>query len=221
MGVALDALQCVRLLTHLWLVLQENEHLNLTSINDPLKAITKHIVDSLLFLDAYRAQEGPYLDMGTGAGYPGIVLEIMDPCSGVLLDSRVKKMAACEKFCGELGLSDVACRAERVEDYAREHRDEYSTITARALAPLGVLLEYAQPLLAPGGRLIAGKGILGSDELSHGNKVAELLGFVTVSRETFELPRNAGQRDVIIFQKIGETSMRLPRRAGMAIKRPL
>ncbi len=220
-GVTLTDIQCDRLLSHLWLVLHANEQVNLTAITEPREAITKHIIDSLLFFGPYRAEEGPYLDMGTGAGYPGIVLEIMCPRPGVLLDARVRKVEACKRFCRELGLEDVECRAERVEDYARTHREYFATITARALAPLAVLLEYAQPLLALGGYLIAGKGALSNDELTHGNEVADRLGYKGVSRETLQLPHNAGQREILIYEKVAESTVKLPRRAGMATKRPL
>ncbi len=221
MGVVIDDLQCTQLLTHLWLVLSANEQVNLTAITSPEEAITKHVVDSLLFLKPYREGAGRYLDMGTGAGYPGIVLEIMEPRPGVLLDSRNKKIDACRRFCDELGLVDVACCAERIEDHAREHREDYGTITARALAPLGVILEYAQPLLTPGGYVIASKGSLSGEELKHGSEVAELLGFEGVSCETFQLPRGAGKREILVYRKVGDSSVRLPRKAGMATKRPL
>lgn len=220
-GVDLTTSQCERLLTHLWLVLDANEKVNLTALTNPREAITKHLIDSLLFLCPYCSEEGLYLDMGTGAGYPGIVLEIMHPRPGVLLDARGKKIEACRFFCEELDLAHVQCIASRVEEYAKDHKEGFQTITARALAPLEVLLEYAQPLLAFGGCLIAGKGVLGEDEWEHGDEVAGLLGMSCVSRETFQLPCGAGHRELLIFQKVGAASVRLPRRAGMATKRPL
>lgn len=220
-GVDVSEVQAERLLGHLWMVLKANDSRNLTAITDAKEAIAKHIIDSLTFLAPYRHQQGRYLDMGTGAGYPGIVLEIMQPREGVLLDSRTKKVEACRYFCKDLGLKNVSCCAERIEDHARNHPESYGTVTARALAPLGVTLEYAQPLLAHEGFLITSKGKMDSEEREHGEQVAKRLGFERISRETLALPGLAGQREIIVHQKIRASEVKLPRKAGMATKRPL
>lgn len=220
-GVSVSEIQAKRLLEHLWMIFKANDFMNLTAITDSREALLKHIIDSLAFLAPYTCQEGRYLDMGTGAGYPGIVLEIMHPRPGVLLDSREKKIEACRYFCKDLGLEDVECRAERIEDHARTHPEAYGTITARALAPLGVTLEYAQPLLTQHGFLITSKGRMDQEEREHGEEVAKRLGFERVSRETLSLPGLAGQREVIVYQKVRDSEVKLPRKSGMAKKRPL
>ena len=220
-GIRLSEEQSRQLLTHLWMTLKANHFINLTAITDHSEALIKHIIDSLVFLTHYNSQTGKYLDMGTGAGYPGIVLEIMKPREGVLLDARAKKIEACQYFIKELGLHQVACLAERIEDHARSNPEAYGTVTARALAPLGVTLEYAQPLLAYGGCLITSKGHMDQEERTHGEEVAKRLGFQNVSRETLSLPGLAGQREVIVYKKVDDSEVKLPRKTGMATKRPL
>lgn len=209
------------LLKQLRLVLEANRGLNLTAIRDPWEAVIKHTVDSMTFYPLYHDHAGRYLDMGTGAGYPGMVLEILEPRDGVLLDSVAKKIDACRHIGHELGLSDIQYVAERVELFAQQEPEAFGVITARAVAPIGVLLEYSQPLLETGGILILSKGILGYEEEAQGEKVASLVGLECVSRETLELPGGAGTRTILEYAKTGVSKVQLPRSIGRATKQPL
>lgn len=220
-GLAITEEQAELLVTHLMLVLEKNKQVNLTAITDPEEGLVLHVVDSLLLLP-YLKDDDAFVDVGTGAGYPGIPLVICSPAKGTLIDSVGKKVSAVESFINELGLSDH-CKADsvRAEDLAKTHPNSFSAVVARAVAPCNVLLEYASPLLAHNGRLILSKAPLASEEFDEGLIAAEIVGMSLVSRETLSLPDNLGEREILVYQKTCEPQIKLPRRPGMAKKRPL
>ncbi|MBQ9006585.1 MAG: 16S rRNA (guanine(527)-N(7))-methyltransferase RsmG [Atopobiaceae bacterium] len=224
-GIELDDAQTNLLLAHLDLVIEKNKVLNLTRIVDRSDAVTKHLVDSLLFcvaLDKADCPRGAFLDLGTGAGFPGIPFGIVTQRPGLLIDSVGKKVAAVQEFIDALGLSDkLSSRAVRVEVLGKEQRGQFSCVTARAVAELNVLVEYASPLLRRDGILIASKGKLSDGELSDALYAAPLCGMEYVSRETFELPHDAGHREVAVFRKVGRPQIKLPRAVGAAKHKPL
>lgn len=215
--------QWATLTRHLELVIERNRTMNLTRITGWDEAVCLHIVDSLLLQDAFaEAPAGAFLDIGTGAGYPGIPLAIVTGRKATLLDSVGKKAAAVREFVHELGLDErVRVEAARVEELARKERGRYAVVCARAVAQTGTLVEYAAPLLRRGGRLVAAKGHLSDEELARGNRVAKLCGMRMVSRETFELPAGMGHREVVSYERMGNPSVRLPRATGMAQHHPL
>ena len=157
-GVACTEGQRTLLLDHLDLVLEKNKVMNLTRITSPEDALVLHILDSLLLEEEVAKTDGPVLDIGTGAGYPGIPLAVMEDRPFVLMDSVGKKARAVAEFADAMGLGAVGTTRERAESYAVDHRGEFGAVVARAVAPLGVLVEYAQPLLSKGGRLVVSKG---------------------------------------------------------------
>lgn len=213
------------LIAHLELVIEKNKVLNLTRIVDEQDAVTKHVIDSLLFVKAYQGltiPSGRFLDIGTGAGFPGIPFGIMTKLRGTLLDSVGKKVAAVEEFVSSLGLTDqLEPRTARVEDLARERHGQYVCVTARAVAELNVLLEYASPLLRKEGVLIVSKGQMSDAELANGTYAAKICGMELVSRETFELPHEAGHRELVTYRKAAKPQIKLPRNVGMAKHKPL
>lgn len=222
-GVPATAIQAVVLARHLDLVIQKNRVVNITRISTVDEAAFLHVVDSLLLLEAFSAApDGPFLDMGTGAGYPGIPLAVVTGRSATLVDSVRKKAAAVDEFVRELGLSDgVEVLATRVEDLARDRRGAYSVVTARAVAQTNVLVEYASPLLRRGGRLVVAKARPTDEELAQADAACRLCGMRRVSRETFELPRGLGHREVISYERVGRPRIKLPRAVGMARHHPL
>lgn len=214
------------LLRHLDLVVEANKHVNLTRIVDPESAVTLHAVDSLTLLprllDSQKKTHLPYLDLGTGAGFPGIPLATMSGSQGLLIDSTQKKIAAVDDFLKELGLSDrVEADAIRAEELALTHKRQFGTVTARAVAPLSVLIEYAAPLLCKHGALVVSKGQLTDKEYDDSLYAADLCGMEAVSRETIELPRDMGHREILAFSKESNPKIKLPRRPGMAQHHPL
>ena len=225
LGIEIDEGQASKMLDHLSLMLRKNEAMNLTAIEDRNKAIILHVADSLtlapLLLDACK-DGGRYLDLGTGGGYPGIPLAIATGLEATLIDSVAKKAAACKEFVEELGLSgQVEVLATRAEELATERRQGYQAVVARAVAPIAVLLEYASPLLCLGGSLVISKAPLQGNEYEEGQLAAELCGMRNVSRETIELPEGTGARELLVYIKSEESHIKLPRRPGMATKRPL
>ena len=227
-GIETSDDQRTALLRHLELVMRKNQVLNLTRIVDVDDALVRHVVDSLLFLPSVRNYGGTHdgrqrcVDIGSGAGYPGIPLAIVHSCEMLLVDSVQKKAAALSEFVEELGLgASVAVSATRAEELAGARRGHFDVMTARAVADLGVLVEYASPLLCRGGVLVAGKARIDDAELARGKKTADLVGMRSVSRETYELPHGQGHREILVFRKTDKSKVRLPRRIGLAKSKPL
>ena len=208
---------------HLGLVIERNRTLNLTRITGWDEAVCLHIVDSLLLQDAFaEAPAGAFVDVGTGAGYPGIPLAVVTGRDGTLVDSVAKKAAAVREFVEELGMSgQLRVEATRIEELARCERARYAVVTARAVAQTGTLVEYAAPLLCKGGRLVVAKARPSDEELARAKRVAKLCGMRYVSRETYELPADLGHREVISYERVGNPRIKLPRPVGAAQHRPL
>lgn len=228
LGIEVSEAQSKELIRYLELVLIKNCSLNLTAIREWDKALILHLVDSLTFLHEFddqpeHIQDMPFLDMGCGAGFPGIPLALMRPLrSGELCDSVKKKITAVNGFIEELGLiNQLSTTSERLEVYARYHKHEFGCITARAVSSLPVLLEYAAPFLPRDGRLIVSKGQPTSDELESGDAAAKVCGFKLYSTRVVELPHDMGQRTMMVYRKAQEPSYKLPRAVGMAAKEPL
>jgi 16S rRNA (guanine527-N7)-methyltransferase len=220
--------QADALLHYLDLVLEKNKVLNLTAIREWPKALVLHLVDSLIILPEFDGlprgpQEKPFLDMGCGAGFPGIPLAVMRPHrTGLLCDSVKKKITAVDEFIDALNLNgQLSTSTERLEVLGTNHRRAFGTVTARALGSLPVLVEYAAPLLAKGGQLVVTKGQPEAAELEQGFEAAELCGLELLSQRSLELPEGFGTRTILAFGKTGEPLIDLPRPIGAATKQPL
>ena len=205
---------------HLELVLETNKKTNITRISSWDEGMVLHVQDSLLGLEELlKAPDGWYADIGTGAGYPGIPLAIETGRKTLLVDSVSKKTAILDSFIGELGLDQVSTYTGRIEDLAHEHPYEFTAITARALAQLSVLMELAAPLLQLGGRLICYTANLKPSELDHALSLQDTVGLKLVSDRSFVL--DDYQRRIVTFEKVKRESIQLPRKTGLAQKRPL
>lgn len=201
-------------------ILETNKTLNLTRVTDIEAARLLHLEDSLSILeDIEAAPEGTYLDIGSGGGFPGVPLGIMTERDTVLIDSVKKKMTAVGSILNDLQITHIKTVGERVEDYSKEHPGEFSVITARAVSSIAALLELASPLLKINGRLI----LMKSKEKDSFNEEAALekLGMKLISFREYMLSDNETYRCVYIFEKVSEPTVPLPRRVGMAQKRPL
>ena len=210
-------------LKHLYLVLQTNKTMNLTRILDLHDALVLHILDSLTFLPYIDdSPNGAVLDMGTGGGFPGIPLALATDRSFTLLDSVGKKVKAVSSFIDELGLSQ-RCDAtqERVEAFGASHSARFAVITARAMASLPVLVEYAAPILMRDGHLIVSKGNPEVDEVASGDAAAKICGLSRIVTSEFDLPHDLGHRTFMVFKKTSKPSIKLPRAIGAARKTPL
>lgn len=215
--------QIVLLARHLDLVIKKNKYVNLTRIDSFEDGAYLHVVDSLFLRTAFaEAPSGRFMDVGTGAGYPGIPLAIVTGRKAVLVDSVGKKVTAVSEFVTELGLERrVQVKAARAEDLGKRMRGQFAIVTARAVAQTNVLVEYATPLLQMGGRLVVAKARPTEDEIAVADRAAKICGLKRVSRETFELPGERGHREVISYERVGNPAIKLPRAVGMAKHQPL
>lgn len=207
---------------HLDLVLEENERTNLTRILDREQGELLHIEDSLQGLpELLAAPEGRYGDLGTGGGFPGIPLAVMSQRETVLVDSIGKKTQALDRIIDRLGLSGaVSTYTGRTEELATEQPKSFAVLSARALSTLSSLLELAAPLLELGGHLICYKARLDDEELSQAKELEMKLGMHLLSKRCVVLSDGETERKILVFEKIAEPQVTLPRRPGMAQKRP-
>lgn len=205
---------------HLELVIEANKTTNITRISTWDEGMLLHVEDSLVGLPEVEvAPEGRLVDIGSGAGYPGIPLAIESGRTTLLADSVGKKTAILASMVEELGLDNVEVYTGRIEDLAREKAGVFAVVTARALAQLSVLMELASPLLQDGGRLVCYKANVSDEELQHALSLQERLGMSLVSDRAVEL--GDACRRIISFEKSGRSQINLPRKTGMAQKRPL
>ena len=223
-GISLTQEQAQMLVSYLGLVIEKNKVVNLTRITNPSEAITLHLVDSLLPLvsnSLHVDESSKILDMGTGAGFPGVPVAVVTGAQALLVDSVRKKTDAVAEFVAALGLGNVSTRHSRLEELARELTSSQDVVFARAVARTTVLIEYATPYLSQNGVLVVGKGRPEDDEITEAEKAAALCGLSLVSHETFELPHDLGHREILIYKKVGKSKIKLPRRTGLAKSQPL
>lgn len=206
------------------LLLHANRRLNLTRVVEPVAVARLHLLDALAALpliDSMAPRRA--LDLGSGGGVPGIVLALARPdVAWTLVDSVRKKADALRGFVSALDLANVEVIAERAELLGRDpaHRDRHDLVTARACAALPVLVEYAVPLLAVNGSLLAWKGRLAEDELSAGASAAIALGGSRPEVHPAGLDSLGDHRFVLVHKK-RPTPTRYPRRVGQPSRRPL
>lgn len=205
---------------HLQLVLEANKTTNITRISSWEEGVLLHIEDSLTALpEMNMAPEGNYVDLGSGAGYPGIPLAIETGRTTLLVDSVRKKTDLLDSFIEELGLMNVETYHGRIEDLGRERPRSFAVSTARALSQLSVLMELASPLLKKNGLLICYKAHLSDEELNHSFSLQKKTGMKFLSNREVELGEY--ERRIVCFKKISEPEIKLPRKTGMAQKAPL
>lgn len=227
LGINLTAEAAQRLWRHWQLVKEAGRRVNLTSIRDDAAALTAHYVDSLLplALPEEWPSSGLLVDVGSGAGYPGIPLRVvLGGAWRVLLVEAVRKKAAfLERAAGELALEGVEVRAERAEVMGRDGlwRDRADVAVARALARLDVLVEYALPLVRVGGRLWVYKGPRAREEVDACRSAVRAVGGEIAGQWRFLLPWSGGERWLILVRKERPTPSAFPRRPGLPRKRPL
>lgn len=195
-----------------------------TTLRAPQEILDGHLADSLAALDLPElAGASPLADIGAGAGFPGLALAAALPSSRVdLIEASAKKCAVMERLAGAARLSNVRVVAVRAEEWAAaEGSGAYDAVTARAVAPLAVLAEYAAPLLREGGALVAWKGARDPAEEAAGASAAEQLGMRPERVEHVRPFEDARERHLHVYLKVAPTPTRFPRRIGVARKRPL
>ena len=228
LGLALDAAQVERLVRYRALLLDWNTRINLTSITDPAEIVTRHFLDSLTCVlalpAAWREREVALLDVGSGAGFPGMPLAIARPKWQVtLLEATGKKVRFLEAVIAELGPANVRALSGRAEEVAHrpEYRGRFDVVTARALAALPTLLEYCCPFAQTGGYVIAPKKGDLAEEVAAGVRAAKVLGAKLLAPVPITLPALADERVLLVVRQERLCPAQYPRAAGAPVKRPL
>jgi 16S rRNA (guanine527-N7)-methyltransferase len=223
-GVELDEAQAASLLRYRDLLLEWNARFNLTAITDDASILVRHFIDSLSVLRVMGAGAVRVIDVGTGAGMPGIPLKIARPDLDVtLLDSTGKKIAFCEEAIRALGLTGIRAIKARAEEAAhlREHRERYDVVVARALAPLPTLVEYLLPFARTGGLCIAMKGSDAQQEAEQARRAIQVLGGALDRIEPVTLPGIPDARALVVIRKVKASPRLYPRQAGAPRSAPL
>ncbi len=224
LNISLTDKQLTQFLKYKELLLEWNEKMNLTAITEESEVAVKHFADSLTPL-VFRDFKGKsVIDVGTGAGFPGLPLKIAVPeINLTLLDSLNKRINFLECVVTELGLENVNCIHARAEDGGRDEdlREKFDFCVSRAVAPLNVLAEYDLPFVKVGGEFIALKGKAAFDEIKTAKKAVECLGGEITMAEDIRIPCSDIVHTVIFVQKIKQTSSKYPRKAGKITKSPI
>lgn len=221
--ITVDEKAADRLCRYHELLIEWNEKMNLTALTAPEDVALKHFADSLMLLRYIKIADGAsVIDVGTGAGFPGLVLKIARPdILLTLLDSLQKRLNFLETVCAELGFDDVELIHSRAEDGSRTHlRDSFDIAVSRAVASLNTLCEYDMPYVKVGGRFIAMKGREAAEELSGAENAIETLGGRLIADHEFVLGE-AGERSIIEIEKISPTPDAYPRKSKQIKNKPL
>lgn len=222
MKLSIDAQHMILIEKYLEKVIEANKTTNLTRIETYESGMLLHVEDSLTGLDELNdAPDGLYGDLGTGGGFPGVPLAIVSGRETILVDSVKKKIAILNTIIDELGLSGSITGCDnRIEDLAKIKKGSFAVLTARALSSLPSLLELSSPLLCQGGRLICYKANIVQEELDHVQELRTMLAMKLVGDREFVLSDGETKRRIVTFEKAGYPSIKLPRKTGMAQKKP-
>lgn len=201
------------------LLIEYNKKFNLTAIKTEEEIYLKHFYDSLTLVKAINLEDKlSILDIGTGAGFPGLVLKIFYPNLEVtLLDSNHKKILFLETVIKELNLKNITCINSRAENLSSEYREYFDVATSRAVSELRILCELSIPYLKVGGKLIAMKGNK-DEEIKESNKILEKLDSKIIDIIKFNLPIEESNRSLIIIEKMKKTNSLYPRNYDKIVK---
>ena len=223
-GISLSRNQLLQFGRYFDLLTKTNKVMNLTALTSPQDVAVKHYIDSLLCYDEALMRGKNVIDVGTGAGFPGIPLKIYDPSLQlILLDSLEKRLKFLQETVRQLQLKNVSFEHMRAEDAGRDKklRGQADVAVSRAVARLSVLAEYCLPLVKKNGYLIALKGSKYMEELLEGEKALRILGGSVTSVKEVELPGLNDGRAIIVIRKTKDTPAIYPRKAGLPGKNPL
>lgn len=220
-NIVLEEKQIENFYKYMNLLLEWNEKMNLTAITEPNEVILKHFIDSLTIANLIEKGQ-KVIDVGTGAGFPGIPLSIVKEENITLLDSLNKRITFLEEVINKLELKNIKAIHSRVEEFAKnkKERESYDIATSRAVAPLNVLLEYLLPLVKLNGICICMKGS-NKEEIEEAQNALKILGGEIEKIEKITLPESDITRNIIIVKKVKETPSKYPRKPGTPSKEPI
>ncbi|MEI8165957.1 MAG: 16S rRNA (guanine(527)-N(7))-methyltransferase RsmG [Chloroflexales bacterium] len=222
-GLPLDPAQLAQFRRYADELAAWNAHTNLTAITDREGVYVRHFLDSLALARHWGEAPDTLLDIGSGAGFPGLPLKLLRPTLALtMVDSVGKKTAFLAHLTAQLGLTGVRVITGRVEALGRDlrEREQYAVVTARAVADLRVLVEYGLPLVRVGGRLLAPKGAAAHEEATAAARAIKLLGGEILGVELIALP-GVEPRHLVVIGKVAPTDGRYPRPVGMPTRKPL
>ena len=215
--------QARQLWEYMQLLLMWNEKINLTAITEPNEIILKHFVDSFT-IAPYIDKNSYLIDVGTGAGFPGIPLKIIRPdINIVLLDSLQKRINFLQETIEKLNLNKISAIHARIEEIGKnkQYREKFDYVTSRAVANLSVLAEYMLPLSKESGKILCMKGSNVEQELNDAKNAIKILGGQIEKVEQFLLPNTDMGRNIVVIKKVQCTPKQYPRKAGIPSKQPL
>lgn len=223
LGVRFSVEQIEQFYKYMNLLIEWNEKMNLTAITEPKEIILKHFIDSITILK-YIDDNSKLVDVGTGAGFPGVPLSIMNPTLKItLVDSLNKRLIFLQEVVKELNLKNIEIVHARAEEFGqnKNYREKFDIATSRAVANLATLSEYLVPLVKIGGKIISMKASNAKEEINDAQKAIEVLGGKIEKIEEFDLPESDIGRTIIIIDKNKYTPAIYPRKAGTPAKEPI
>lgn len=206
------------------MLIEKNKVMNLTAITDSKDVVIKHFVDSIYLMKYMNLQNKNIMDVGTGAGFPGIPLAIMNlDCNFVLLDSLNKRINFLHEVCDACELDHVELVHSRAEDGARDerYREKFDMVVSRAVANMSTLLEYCTPYCKVGGVFVSYKTGHSDEEISNAATAEKILGCSQLENYDFVLPDTDIERRFAVYKKTRKVSKKYPRQAGKPKKEPL
>lgn len=225
LGISLSSAQTEQFLIYYEMLVEKNKVMNLTAITEYDEVLKKHFVDSLSLIKAFDLRKpASLIDVGTGAGFPGLALKIAFPDLKVtLLDSLKKRLSFLDEVIERLQLCGVTTEHGRAEDAAKNiaFREQYDICVSRAVANLSTLSELCIPFVKTGGCFISYKSEKVSEELNTAEKAIALLGGRVEKQEEFRLPSSDIYRNLFVIRKEKKTPVKYPRKAGLPAKEPL
>lgn len=221
LGIELNNKQLDQLEEYYNILIEYNNHTNLTRITEKQEVYLKHFYDSITLIKAIELNNQSIIDVGTGAGFPGIVLKIVFPNLKVtLVDSLNKRVTFLNEVINKLDLKDIEAIHSRAEDYAQYNREKYDIVTSRAVANLRTLSELCIPLLKVNGYFIPMKADSDEEIKESSTALTKLNSFIEETI-TFNLPKELSKRTLIKIKKIKETNIKYPRKFNEIKKKPL
>ncbi len=225
MGIEIGEEEVRALLKYKEILLEWNQKMNLTAIREEREVIIKHFLDSLSCVKVKQLKgSGKIIDVGTGAGFPGIPLKLVLPQLQLsLLDSLNKRINFLKEVSLQLGLEGIEFIHGRAEDYGRDndYREKYDYAVARAVAPLNILAEYCLPFVRVGGYFICQKGRDLDNEILEAKKAINLLGGRLVDKMEIELPFSDIIHSILVIEKVKAMPTKYPRKAGKPTRNPI